>query len=188
MRRPLCIFFLVSLPTVVFANTNFVGRISLYGDAASTQCALADNEPRLGDVFLVHNIGPIAGNAYLVRFRLTVSAGFTGPWVQDFIPVGMSAIGTSPNGIAISYQACRTGDVQILRATYQLFGTSSPCSSVQATAYPGADFIETMDCSFDSYAVEGGTLFINANESCPCQETVAVEPSTWGRVKALYFR
>jgi len=186
MRQLLCIVFLACLSTASLANGALVGRISLYSDATSTECTLADSEPRFGDVFVVHNIGPIAGNAYLVRFRLSASAGFTGSWVQDFVPAGMSAIGTSPNGIAISYQACRTGDIPILRVTYQLFGTSSPCSFLQAGAYPGTDFIETMDCSFDSYPVEGGALVVNSNESCPCQGPVAVQPTTWGQVKALY--
>lgn len=186
MKRILCTVFLACLPTAGLANAALVGRISLYSDAASTLCALADNEPRLGEMFIVHNVGDVAGNAYLVRFQLTASAGFTGSWVQDILPPGMSAVGTSPNGIAINYQACRSGDVSILRVTYQLFGTSSQCSFLQASAYPGIDFIEAMDCSFDSHAVAGGTIVVNPNETCPCPEPVPVQTSTWGRVKALY--
>lgn len=186
MKRLLCAVFLACLPTADLVNAASFGRISLYSDAASTECTLADNEPRLGEVFVVHNIGDFVGNAYVVRFQLTISSGFTGSWVQDVVPAGMYAIGTSPGGIVIGYQACRTGDVSILRATYQLFGTSSQCSFVQASAYPGIGFIETVDCSFDSYAVEGGALVVNSNETCPCQGPVAVQPSTWGQVKALY--
>jgi hypothetical protein len=184
--KVLCVLFLACVPTSVFADRPSFGRISLYSDPAFVECALSDSEPGYADVFLVHNIGPVVGNAYLIRFQLTASAGFTGTWVQDAVPSGMSAVGTSPNGIVINYQACRSGDVHILRATYQLLGTSSACSFLRASGYPGVGFIETMDCSFDSYSVEGGTLVVNPNESCPCQGPIAAQPSTWGRVKALY--
>jgi len=184
MKRVLCTVFLACLPTAGSANPALVGRISLYSDAASTQCTLADNEPRLGEVFIVHNTNPY--DAYLISFQLTASPGFAGSWVQDVVPAGMSAVGTSPNGIAIHYQACRKGDVSILRATYQLFGTSSQCSFVRASAYPGFGFIEASGCSFEMYEVAGGALVVNPNETCPCPEPVPVQTSTWGHVKALY--
>ena len=176
---------LACLPAVSFAD-NLFGQISLYSDANFSQCTLADNGPRLADVYVVHHIGPIVGNAYLLAFKLTTSTGFTGSWVQDSVPTGMSGIGTSPSGLSISYQACRTGDVQVLRVTYQMFGTSSPCALILASPYPGADFIETSNCSFDSFGVMGVALIVNPDGSCPCQSPVAVEPSTWGRVKSLY--
>jgi len=184
--KVLCLLFLGCVPTPVLAEGASFGRISLYSDPAFVECTLSDSEPRNADVFLVHCIGPAVGNAYLVRFQLTASAGFTGSWVQDVVPGGMAVIGTSPNGIVINYQACRSGDVPILRATYQLFGTSSLCSRLHAAPYPGIGFIETMDCSFDAYPDDGGALVVHSDESCPCQGPEATRPSTWGQVKALY--
>ena len=165
------------------------GWLFLYSDAGHTDCTLVDNTPRFVDVYVVHkidNIGDVGGDAYLLAFRLSASVGFTGTWIQEVVPAGITKVGTSPAGIAMGYNACRTGDVEVLRVTYQLFGTSSPCSSLQATAYPGYDFIYTQDCSFTDRAVAGRALVVNQDASCPCQIPVAAEPTTWGHVKALY--
>jgi hypothetical protein len=183
MRQVFWIVLLTGLCADV-QNAASVSRITLYADAASTACTLADDEPRLADVFVVHEIG--TDNSYLVNFRLTASAGFTGAWVEDALPAGMFAIGTSPDGITIDYRACRTGDASILRVTYQLFGTSSPCSFLQVSAPPGVDFIEAWDCSFWRDDLPGGKLLMNPNETCPCEEPVPVQETTWGGVKALY--
>jgi hypothetical protein len=186
MKKLVCaVLILIVVPTAGFAD-NLFGQLSLYSDANFAQCTLTDNEPRLADVYVVHHIGPIVGNAYLLRFKLTASVGFTGSWIQDTAPTGMSVVGTSPTGMSIGYQSCRTGDVQVVRVTYQMIGTSSPCAFLRASPYTGADFIETWNCSFDSFGVSGGTLIINSDGSCPCQGPVPVEPTTWGQVKSLY--
>lgn len=168
------------------ASAATFGHVSLYGDAASTECTLTDDQPRTADVFVVHHIGEYVADAYLLAFRVAASAGFTGSWLQDIVPTGMFAVGTSPDGMTIGYQACRTGDVPVLRITYQLFGTSSPCSSLQVAAYPDIGFIETSNCSFEIFMVEGGSIVVNADDSCPCQMPVPVKQTTWGAVKAIY--
>jgi hypothetical protein len=185
VKQVLWICFFVCLSAGI-GNAASISRISLYADAASTECTLADIESRLAEVFVVHHVGALAGNSVVIRFQLSASTGFTGSWVQDAVSAGMFAIGTSPDGVQIHYQACRTGDVAILRVTYQLSGTSSPCSFLPVEPYPGDDLIEPMDCSFTSHSPVGGNLFVNPNESCPCEEPVPVQATTWGRVKALY--
>jgi hypothetical protein len=67
--KVLCVLFLACVPTGVLADGPSFGRISLYSDPAFVECALSDSEPGYADVFLVHNIGPVVGNAYLIRFR-----------------------------------------------------------------------------------------------------------------------
>jgi hypothetical protein len=139
MRQVFWIVLLTGLCADV-QNAASVSRTTLYADAASTACTLADDEPRLADVFVVHEIG--TDNSYLVNFRLTASAGFTGAWVEDALPAGMFAIGTSPDGITIDYRACRTGDASILRVTYQLFGTSSPAVSCRSAHLPALTLLK----------------------------------------------
>jgi hypothetical protein len=153
------------------------GRLSLYVDAALSDSTLLDSAPQIVDIYVVHRI--VGGdNAYAIRFRLSASSGFTGTWLEDVITSGITAVGTSPGGIALGYNACREGEVLLLRARYQLGGTSSPCSYLEVVPYPGVPYIETMTCSFESLVVDGGQLLVN----CP----VPVGPTTWGRIKALY--
>jgi hypothetical protein len=178
----------LSVPCPVKADQG--GRADLYSDAGLSDCTLADTGPQIADVYVVHKIeGSSAAfdGAIGIMFRLAHSPGFTGTWLEDIIPAGMGAAGTSQSGISIGYSTCSYTYVVVLHARYQMQGTSSLCSFVEAVPRPSFSSIITSTCFFgDELRVDGGRLLVNADQSCPCEVPVGTESSTWGRIKAMY--
>jgi len=184
MAKVLRLAFLAVVSFTVSAEAATGGRLLLFSDASLSQCALVDNSFQVADIFIVHDLEL---DSKLIRFRLEASSGFNGTWIDDIVPSGVTVIaGDSPTGIQLDYGECPTDALLILRARYQLFGSSTPCSYLRTVAYPGDGSIEMMTCHFDNWPVDADTLFVNADETCPCSSSVGVETTTWGRVKALY--
>jgi hypothetical protein len=166
------------------------GRVALYSDASLSQCTLSDAGPGTADIYVVHRIAGSDAAAYGVvgiMFSLAPSAGFNGTWLEDIVPAGMLGNGISPSGIAVGYISCRSVDTVVLNARYQIYGTSSTCSNLEAAPHPNNCCIITSTCTFQDFLeVDGGRLVINADQSCLCDATVATESTTWGRIKAMY--
>lgn len=150
-------------------------RMLLFSDAALTDSTLTDDAPRTVTIHVVHTDFWGTGS----RFRIATDPGFTGVWVGDSSPY--FTVGNSNIDVSIAYAACLQGPVLVLTATYQLFGTSSACSGLHIA--PGEGQLCVIATSgggcIDAVCVRDlGSLHVN----CP----VATEPSTWGKVKALY--
>lgn len=168
------------------ATASIASRLALYSDAAMSQCSLTDTNAGIADVYVVHRELPFQGAVGSV-FEVAASAGFVGTWLEDISPAGLTRNGTSQSGIAVGYGGvCKFTDLLILHVRYQMQGTSTPCSFLQASPYPGFPWIFTTTCGDDTeLPVEGGRLIVNADQTCPCG-TVATQPSTWARIKAMY--
>jgi hypothetical protein len=166
------------------------GRVALFSDAGLSKCSLTDSSPQIIDVYVAHiTTGSLAeSDAASIQFRITSSPGFTGTWLEDIVPTGMSHFGASQSGIGIGYGSCPTaGTILVLHLRYQLQGTSTPCSFLEAGPYPNLCCVATQTCYFfNELPVDGGRLQVNPDQSCPCEATLAIEPSTWGRIKAMY--
>lgn len=174
--------------TPLVANAQ-LDRIELYSDEGLSQCSLSDASPGIGDVFVVHKLGDDPVGARGLYFRLVPSNGFTGTWLEDIVRAPVwDVTGTSQSGIGILYaDPCPTTSVLVLQVRYQLFGTSSPCSFVEAAPWEGICCILITSCyNGAEYPVEGDRIQVNPDASCPCGIPVATESTTWGRIKALY--
>jgi hypothetical protein len=156
-------------------------QINIYSDANFTSKEALDNVPGTLTVFIVHEPTPWTLATW---FKITPSNGFTGMWLSETTP--FLFLGTSPTGIQIAYGTCLEGPTLVLEVTYSVFGTSEPCSYLEVGAHP------EMDCGgpytegcpyFEMETGIGGRLTINPTPQC---SPAPVEPSTWGRVKALY--
>jgi hypothetical protein len=89
--------------------------------------------------------------------------------------------GSSPTDISIGFASCLPPPILVLTMTYQLFGTSSACSELRTAPPDGfpVAIAADGDCSFVELPIRDlQSLHVN----CP----VATEPTTWGKVKALY--
>jgi hypothetical protein len=154
-------------------------RISLYSDAALSECTLSDASPSVINVYVAETSDEATG----LQFRVAADPGFTGVWVSDSSP--FFTIGNSQTDLSIGFGACMVGHFQVLTIRYQLFGTST-CSKLSIVATPG--FAEPLctACSFVEVRCSGyEALHVNCSGSFDCNP-VPVEPSTWGSVKALY--
>jgi hypothetical protein len=149
--------------------------IEIFSDEALTQKTLADTQPRLVDIYLVHTTYGSTG----CSLRIAASAGFTGVWVSE--SSSWLTLGTTQTGFDFTYAMCLAGSATIVKVTYQLFGTSAACSSLRVAAHPRVVFggdNPICDHCFGEYPLPGGTLPVNC--------TVGTESTTWGKVKALY--
>jgi hypothetical protein len=166
---------LASVPGVVKAQ----GSLRLYTDPAFTQCTLSDTAPGVVSVHVVMTVG----DADWVQFRVAASPGFTGVWMADASPFVL--VGSSQTDLTVVFNNCKVGRFLIVTITYQLFGTST-CSELAIA--PPVGFTEPIydSCSFTFYPLfNNSPLHVNCSGSFDCNP-VAVEPTTWGQVKALY--
>jgi hypothetical protein len=156
-------------------------QINIYSDPAFTSKEAFDLAPGMLTLYAVHEH---ASDRLTAAFMIAPSVGFTGVWLGETSP--FSTIGMSPTGIRIAYGQCLDTPALILEVTYTVFGTSDDCSYLEVVEHPeevcgGPVFL---DCpNFDTWFGTGGRLTVNPNETCT---PIPIEPSTWGKVKALY--
>lgn len=172
-----CLVLAAWVVLLAFASSADAGRkLSIYSDAALTQSSIDDNAPGIVSLYVV-DTGFLGATG--VRFSTEPSAGFTGVWLGD--ASSFVTVGSSPTDISVGYAACRPAPVLVLTMSYQLFGISAPCSELRVAPPDGFTCVYASDfnCSFIEGCIpELGHLRVN----CP----VASDPTTWGRVKALY--
>lgn len=152
-------------------------ELHIYSDAALTDSSINDSSPRIVNFYVVEK-GSFQG-ATGVRFSTEPTAGFTGVWLGD--ATSYYKVGSSPTDIAVGYAACIPPPILVMTMTYQLYGTSSPCSELRIVPpdHSPCAYTPDMDCSFvEGCITDLRSLHIN----CP----LATEPTTWGKVKALY--
>jgi len=169
--RVLATFVLLALAPRADAET-----LKIFSDAALTESSLDDNTPGIVSFYVVHS-GTVGATA--ARFSTKASPGFTGVWLSD--ASSFTTVGTSPIDISIGYGVCDFSPLLILTMSYQMFGTSSPCSDLHIAPANGQPCVigGDMGCFFVEGCIQDlGSIHVN----CP----VATEPATWGRVKALY--
>ncbi len=164
---------------IVIASSAKAGywELRIYSDAALTDATISDDGPRIVNLYVVEK-GSFQG-AVGVIFSVKPSAGFTGVWLRD--SSSFATVGHTPSSLNVGYGACIPPPILIVTMTYQLFGTSEPCSDLHIAPGDGQPFVITPDtnCLFtEGIITDLGRLHVN----CP----VATEPTTWGKVKALY--
>lgn len=174
MRTTLIALAILVLSTSAQAS---LWELHIYSDAALTDSNLIDDSPRIVNLYVVER-GTFRG-ATGVRFAVEGGPGFTGVWLSD--ATTHFKVGTSPIDIAVAYGACIPPPIVVITMTYELFGTSSPCSELRVVppACCSGVVAPDVECSFTEGQI---TDLRSLRVNCP----VATEPTTWGKVKALY--
>ncbi|HET6350125.1 MAG TPA: hypothetical protein VFH88_13680 [Candidatus Krumholzibacteria bacterium] len=161
-----------------FTGAALADHLSIYSDPAFTTCTLTDASPGVVNVYVTETTYEATG----VRFRIAPSAGFTGVWLSETSP--FVTLGTSLNDLSIVYPACAIGTFPVLTVTYQLYGTST-CSALDIAPAEGFTLPICAPCAGEGACVGNISLHVNCAGSFDCNP-LAVEPTTWGSVKALY--
>ena len=156
------------------------GWISIYSDVTLSSCALSDAAPGLVNIY-VADFGWDGSTGS--RFRIVASPGFTGTWLAETSP--FTTIGTSPTDFSVGYANCMVGHFVILTMTYQMFGTST-CSTLSIAPAVGFPEVYCTYCMGLTPCYGFDSLHVNCQEGNRCNNPVAVESMTWGKVKALY--
>lgn len=166
-------------------------KIALFADKAGTDCSISDTEVRTVIVYVIH-VG--AGSRAATVFRAPKPECWIGAtWVGDGFPAGFVFAGSSQgSGLEVGYMACLPLPVYVGKIIFEATGDAQECCHYPVLpvlptwnpAYPHV--VLAFDC-FNRYVpISGGSAVINENSSCPCAPPLAVESTTWGRVKSLY--
>lgn len=168
-----CTLHLGSVP--VWGQFDLGGRLALFTDVTYSDTTIADATPGALTVYVVHLGIP---SAAACQFSVKAHGGFTGVWLGETSPFPVT-LGDSPNGIGVDYGGCKMTPILVLVITYQLFGTSTPCSYLAAEPHPDSvtGMIDVVTCTDPAYA-SGGTIVTG----CP----LATTSITWGGIKSLY--
>lgn len=178
-------------------------KVEFSGDDASSQCALASNGVGLSSI---HVVLTGSGGATAVVFGAEIPACWAGAtWISDntALPVVTPesqgdpegdfwlAIGNTQASIGLSIAFKECVDLPLYLGTIEFMGGApAPCCAFPVT-HPSAwnDFAtpaQVVDCNFDVHDAAGGSVRVSTGPGCECQQALATEQSTWGRVKALY--
>lgn len=173
---------LIATCSVLLAAPSFAdtAQLELFSDAALSSCSLTD-VPGLVIVYVAQTGGePMSG----VQFSAPKPACWNATWVGDEWGTSGGEFGNSQTLASVAYGECRTAPALVIKMLFLSAGSTSPCC-----AYNTLDADIYSDCVlFHDHPLETGprSVTINPDASCPCALPVAVEPSTWGRVKSLY--
>ena len=172
---------LVFLLTVAFAANAFataVGDISAYADDQGNSCNIA-TPAGLVTVYVVHKFSD-GGSATGCRFKVTYPAGLTYlAFNQNYTPIG-----NITTDLSLGYGVCISTTSSLGSILFSSGGAVAACSHISVVAADNFPNPIATDCSFGEYTVKTGTGIANADGTCQCN--VATEPTSWGKVKALY--
>jgi hypothetical protein len=160
------------------------GIIGLFAEPNALTCNLLDTAPGLLSVYVVHTTPWGAGASEFSAPIPDCMIGAT--WIADEL-VFPATIGDSQSGVAIAYGGCMTGPAHILTIMLQTAGTSEICClyPVVASPNPPSGRIQVATCDHELAFGSGNVAVANPDASCTCG-LVAVEQTTWGRVKAMF--
>jgi hypothetical protein len=166
-------------------------KLTLYADAGGSDCSIADTAPGLVEV---HMIWAGSGGRTALHFRAPKPACWTGAtWLGDVIAGNFASIGTTQSvSYTIAWTDCFDLPFYVGKMNFFGVGTGEPCCQYPVLAatmseIPGS--VVGLDCQQpfgNKVAVGAGSATINETEDCLCNPPLAVEETTWGRVKALY--
>lgn len=206
MRRlALSIAALVVVALVAGRAAGQGGQLMVSAHPLGLTCDFSDTGQGEVDIYVVHS--NTAGSTG-ARFRVAERTGVTMTYVSETSHFPMT-FGNTRDGITICYGSCLPSPILLVTLRYIADGTSTMCSFIEIDPYPGAAFIEALDCQPDGPAQPAscGRLIVNGNVTCGCLETVdctphpeatsprtpfanfcvvPVEDSTWGAIKALF--
>ena len=163
------------------------GKIQIFSDPSLQNCDLAD-PPGVFAVYIYHiNTNGSTASSFKVDL---LSGGSTVTYLAHNSP--FLDLGHPTESIGISYGMCQgqNGPFEILSLFLTGAGTSPACSYIKVVDDPWANpvMIQITDCITpvpNSVAGEGSIGIFNDDGTCPC-ETVPVEDTSWGQIKALY--
>lgn len=163
---------LLMMAVLMVSSVAMADHFGLYSDASGSSCLLT-----LGfnpNVTLIEKFSTgTTGSRLKVDMGGNGNFGFT----TSFVPVG--TIGTD---ISIGYGLCLTGSVVLGTLTMNLTVPGSTMAVLPAVGFPS---ILYTDCGFVKLPGTGGIAHVGTGNAQDCGE-VATEPTSWGKVKALY--
>lgn len=164
-------------------------KLELYGDAEMSNCSITLSAP---GVIQVH-IFQTGDAAMATEFGLLAPACLAGAtWLGDIItdPAFLTIGDTQRDlGIAVAFGGCVSTPIHIGYVNFLVTDIGGECCDFDVSDPLSPDIgINTVNCDepnvIDPMATK--SLTVNPNPGCLCNIPLAVESTTWGRVKSLY--
>ncbi len=181
--------------TVLLAGGQAVANPILCGGSITAQgiiaqgpssCGIYDDQAGIVHVYILHYPGQDGARA--ARFIAPTPDCFVAIHSGDDINPIYTVTGDFENGIEVDYGACIDEPILVADRTYATQGLTEECCFYFTEPHPDCitGEMEELTCAFQWEPVGSlGAAQINPSGNW-C--TSPVEPSTWGRVKALYDR
>lgn len=160
------------------------GLLAVTADPAGTNCALADF-PGLLTYWVVHLY--TAGSTASQFSAPMPGCLIGGIWLSDTAQFPVT-IGSSQTGVAVGYGVCLASPIATLAINYFGNGLTGNCCPYPVLPDPNVPSgeIEVVDCLNSLVFAAGATTMINPDPTCPCDQAIPTEETTWGKVKSLY--
>jgi hypothetical protein len=172
MRAILCVTAITLLLVPVSGSADRIALYSTYGN-----CNLNLVNDITWQFFVFHESTSGATDS---DFRIAFDWGSGGGTVLFFSTPYADGPYSWQSGQTLSYGECKTG--AFYAADLMITGsTNAPCEAFAYVLDASA-----RDCTGTWQSAVGGTLTIDGNESCPCEEVVPTDVTSWGRIKSLY--
>jgi hypothetical protein len=154
------------------------GTIDIFSDAGLTSCNVT--AAAQFNVYIGHtNSSGATASAFRIDHPATLI------FLGEIQAQGLK-IGSSEDGVGLSYNTCLNGTFLILTVTYFDQGTP-PCALMTIlgdSTHPSGQ-VAIVDCDETAFRFDqGGQARVNPDGTCQCN--VPVEETTWGGIKALY--
>jgi hypothetical protein len=186
------ILLLGALATACVVAPAYAGAtISLYADPGRESCEVVDVYPGVVQLHLFYE-GDLGAKA--VAFVAPTPECWTDAvWLGDVIAEpwlpGVGDTHDEADGILVNLLGCHSGSVYLGYMSFQASGRGARCCAYEIVGSKTGGPPAVVDCNGALVAVETGDLVVNPSKGCGCVDgniVVAVEASSWGRVKALY--
>jgi hypothetical protein len=155
-----------------------LGTLGLFADNQGNSCNITDVGGFLS-IYLLHVMKP-GDESTATRFAIGPPAG----WTYVTYSTTFVGFGDAMSDLSVGYGGCQPSTIIVA----QFFFTSTvaaPCSYVNVLPNGITNNVLGLDCNFAEIEMpKSGQAIVNPNAGCQCD--VAVQPTTWGQVKALY--
>jgi hypothetical protein len=176
------ILFLLAAVLLVCAPASAqIEAVGIFQDEAGTDCALQDREIGICTFHVVH-LGAV--NRTGVEFQIQMGECST-LVLLGYRFQGAFGLGVLIGGYSVAYGAPQTGDILVGSFDFVCQGLTPECCEVSIVPHAHTGQLVTADANYELHDIAGLISVINPNQSCMCG-AVPAEPSTWGKVKALY--
>ncbi len=180
--------FIFVLPGYAWSNPLPSSWIGLSASTEGSGYYLVDTEEGEINVYVIHGIMfDHRYDAVGSRFAAPKPECFNATYLGD-VTVFPATTGNSQTGVTIMYDDCKTESVHILTIRYYTYGNTGQCCWYWPKPDPAspAGSIEAYRCGIVPGPDRENTMFSIINNDPYNGCIYPVEPSTWGKVKALY--
>jgi hypothetical protein len=183
MKRTGKAILLCSLGVLFGVDAALADHIGIYADPGGSSCitgALAPL-PLWNTSYVIHKYATGATGS---RFKVDDLSGlYQGDPITPF-PI----LGRPYTGVSVAYTACLDGSILVYTLAHLWFGQPVTCGKMEIVADPLESVNSAIyaDCTFFKRTATGGRFFWNADATCASCGDLAAEPTSWGKVKALY--